>query len=187
MVDEDNGCTIGTVPAQWLDDVSPWLDEDADFAITILPRRIIGGRAVYGDEVGSLVKLLQSDNADVAILTTPDHTFESRYSAVPSLLLAVLVNIGSNAAWDSFKLLLQRLRRRASDQSSDRAEPECTVSLGLVKYPDGAACIWHEISGPADKVLDLAESITREFIACDLRVHSPGGNPVDDYPSQANS
>ena len=44
-------------------------------------------------------------------------------------------------------------------------ESQCKMSLGLVKYPDGSSFMWQEISGPAEKVLDFAESITHDYIA----------------------
>jgi hypothetical protein len=156
---------LGPVDRQWLDQVSPWLDRGDLAVITVLPRRIANGKAIYGDDVGPLVKWLRSEGFDVRFLDTPDQTFESQYGAVSDILLAVLVNIGSNAAWDSFKFLLRKIRYRVRDMKNAGIEPQCKVSLGLVKYPDGSSFLWQEISGPAEEVLDFAESITRDYIA----------------------
>ena len=177
---------VGPVDRQWLDQVSPWLNVGDLSAITVLPRRIANGKAIYDDDVGPLVKWLRSEGFDAKFLDTPDQTFESHYGAVSDILLAVLVNIGSNAAWDSFKSLLYKVRYRVRDTKSAGIEPKCKMSLGLVKYSDGSSLMWQDISGPAEEVLDFAESITRDYIA-----ENTGGanaeieeNTDPDHPSQ---
>jgi len=156
---------VGPVDRQWLDQVSPWLNVGDPSAITVLPRRIVNGKAIYDDDVGPLVKWLRSEGFDARFLDTPDQTFESHYGAVSDILLAVLVHIGSNAAWDGFKSLLSKIRYRARDTKSAGIEPQCKVFLGLVKYPDDSSLMWQEISGSAEEVLDFAESIIRDYIA----------------------
>jgi hypothetical protein len=156
---------VGPVDRQWLDQVSPWLSGGDPSAITLLPRRITNGKAVYGDDVGPMVKWLRSEGFDARFLDTPSHTFESHYGAASNILLSILVNVGSSAAWDGFKCLLGKIRHRAHDMESADIEPHCKMSLGLVKYPDGSSLMWQEISGPAEEVLDFAASITRDYIA----------------------
>jgi hypothetical protein len=166
MSDNHTVCpAVGPVDRQWLDQMSPWLNMGDPSAITVLPRRIVNGKAIYGDDVGPLVKWLRSEGFDAQFLNTPDQTFESHYGAVSDIVLAVLVNIGSSAAWDGFKSLLSKIRNRARDTKSASIEPQCKVFLGLVKYPDGSSLMWQEISGPAEEALDFAESITRDYIA----------------------
>jgi hypothetical protein len=177
---------VGPVDGQWLDQVSPWLEVGDSSAITLLPRRITNGKAIYRDDVGPLMKWLRSEGFDARFLDTPDQTFESHYGAISDILLAVLVNMGSNAAWDGFKFLLHKIRHRARDMKSAGIEPQCKISLGLVKYPDGSSLMWQDISGPAEEVLDFAESIARDYIAGNLsganaEIESDTGQ---DHPSQ---
>ena len=156
---------VGPVNQQWLDQVSSWLDDRDPSTITVLPRRITNGKAIYGDDVSPLVKWLRDESFDARFLNTPDHAFESRYGAVSDIVLSVLVNIGSSAAWDGFKYLLDKIRYRTSDMKSAGVEPQCTMSLGIVNYSDESSVMWQEISGPAEDVLHYAASIAQNYIA----------------------
>jgi hypothetical protein len=177
---------VGPVDRQWLDQVAPWLNVGDPSALTVLPHRVANGKAIYGDDVGPLVKWLQGEGFDARFLATPDQAFESHYGAVSDITLAVLVNIGSNAAWDGFKILLRKMRYRVRDMKGADIEPQCKMSLGIVKYPDGSSFMWQNISGPAAEVLDLAESIARDYVA----ENSTGvnaeteGNTGPDHPPQ---
>ena len=178
--------TVGPVDREWLDQLSPWLNGGDPSAITVLPRRITNGKAIYGDDVGPLVKWLRSEGFNVAFLETPDQTFESKYDAISTILLSVLVNIGSSAAWDGFKSLLDKIRHRARDMKSTGIDPQCQMYLGLVKYPDGSSFMWQEISGPAEEVLNFAKSITQDYIAGNTSGVSAEieENAGSDHPSQ---
>lgn len=183
MTDE---LTVEPVDRQWLEQVSPWLKVGDSASITLLPRRVVNGKAIYSDDVGPLVKWLRSEGLDARFLNTPDQTFESHYDAVSVILLALLINIGSNAAWDGFKSIVHKVRHRVRDMKSASIEPQCKMSLGLVKYPDGSSLMWQEISGPAEDVLDFAESITRDYISGNLGGANAaiGEDTSPDHPSQ---
>lgn len=155
---------VGPVDQQWLDQVSPWLNAGDLPAITVLPRRIMKGKAVYGDDIGPLVKGLRSEGFDAAFLNTPDQAFDSRYSTVSDILISFVINIGSTGAWEASKFLLNKIRHQARDMKSSRIDPQCKMTLGLVKYPVGSSVMWQEISGPAEDVLDFAASIARNYI-----------------------
>jgi hypothetical protein len=180
---------VSPVDREWLDQLSPWLNGGDPFAIKVLPRRITNGKAIYGDDVGPLVKWLRSEGFNVAFLDTPDQTFESQYDAVSNILLSVLVNIGSNGAWDGFKSLLDKIWHRARDMKSSGIDPQCKMYLGLVKYPDGSSLMWQEISGPAEEVLNFAKSITRDYIAgntggvsAEIEENAGSDQPSQDVP-----
>lgn len=155
---------MAAVDQQWLSQVSPWLSAEDVPAITILPRRIQDGKAIYGDDLVLLVKQLRFDGIDAKFLETPDQAFESQYSAVSIITLNILLNIASNACWDGFKLLLGRIRSKALDAQRAGVESKCKMSMGLVKYPDGSSFTWQEISGPTEDVLKIAESLARDYI-----------------------
>jgi hypothetical protein len=156
---------VAAVDQQWLSQVSPWLSAGDVPAITILPRRIKDGKAIYSDDLVLLVKQLRIDGIDAKFLETPDQAFESQYSAVSIITLNILLNIASSVCWDGFKLLLGKMRSKALDTQRAGGESQCKMSIGLVKHPDGSSFTWQEISGPTVDVLKVAESLARDYIA----------------------
>lgn len=172
---------VGPVDQQWLDEVSPWLKNGDASAIMLLPHRIAHQKAIYGDDVGPLVKWLQSEGFDTAFLDTPDQAFESQYNAVSYVIINILLNMAGGAAWDGFKSLLGKMRSTARDTKGIGVESQCKMSLGLRK-PDGSV-VWQGISGPTEEVLKHAESLAREYLAASTEVFSMEIENVDPDPS----
>jgi hypothetical protein len=162
--EKTSSSVVAAVDQQWLSQVSLWLSTGDVPAITILPRRIKDGKAIYSDDLVLLVKQLRIDGIDAKFLETPDQAFESQYSAVSTITLNILLNVASSACWDGFKLLLGRIRSKAIDTERAGVESQCKMSIGLVKYPDGSSFTWQEISGPTEDVLRIAESLARNYI-----------------------
>ncbi len=156
----------GPVDESWLDEMKPWLPADSPSAITLLPDRIADGKAVYSADTAPLVKQITSQGLDAQFLSTPDQTFKSEYGAAESVIfLSFLLNIASNAAWDSFKFLLHIIRLRVQGLRQAGVEPQLTLSQGIFRYPDGSSYLWQRFSGSAEQVLDLAESTVREYMS----------------------
>jgi hypothetical protein len=155
----------GPVNQSWLYEMTPWLPADSPPAITLLPDRIADGKAVYNADTAPLVKQIRSQGLDAQFLPTPDQTFKSEYSAEAVIVLSLLLNIASNAAWDSFKFLLHMIRLRAQRLRQAGEEPQLTLSQGIFRYPNGSSYLWQRFSGSAEQVLDLAESAVREYMS----------------------
>lgn len=166
------------VDQDWLDQVSPWLTGGQKFAaMTVLPDRITGDKAVFRADTAPLVKLLRAEGADIGFLPTPDQTFQSEYDATAAIFLALLLNVVSNAAWDAFKLLVRTIRGRTLETGEPYREPEITMSVGITKEPDGSSVLWQKVSGPAGQVLDLAESIVQDYLSSGPRVNADEATP----------
>jgi hypothetical protein len=173
--------TVGPVDQRWLDEVSPWLKNGDASAIVLLPHRIAHEMAIYSDDVGPLVKWLQSEGFDAIFLDMPDQAFESQYNAVSYVIINILLNMAGGAVWDGFKSLLGKMQSRARDTKDTSVEPQCKMSLGLRK-PDGSV-VWQGISGPTEEVLKHAESLAREYLAASAKAANMEIENIDPDPS----
>jgi hypothetical protein len=145
--------------------MSPWLPSENPTALTVLPDRIVDGKAVFSADIAPLVKQIRSQGFEAQFLPTPTQTFRSEYGADSLIALAFLLNVASNAAWDSFKLLLHMISIRVRAARESGTEPQLTLSQGIFRYPDGSSYLWQKFSGSPEQVIDLAESAVREYMS----------------------
>jgi hypothetical protein len=131
----------------------------------VLPDRIVNGKSVFSADVAPLVKQIRSQGFDAQLLPTPSQTFKSEYGADSLIVLSFVLNVASNAAWDSFKLLLHLIRLRVKGIRETGAEPQLTLSQGIFRYPDGSSYLWQKFSGPPESVTDAAESAVRDYMS----------------------
>jgi hypothetical protein len=156
---------VGPVEQSWLDDMSPWLHAGNLPALTVLPDRIVNGKAVFSADIAPLVKQISSQGFDAQFLPTPSQTFQSEYGADSLIVLSFVLNVASNAAWDSFKMLLHLIRLRVKGIRETGAEPHLTLSQGIFRYSDGCSYLWQKFSGSPESVIDAAESAVRDYMS----------------------
>ncbi len=155
----------GPVDQFWLDETSPWLGEENPPALTVLPDRIVNGKAVFNADIAPLVKQIRSQGYDARFLATPSQTFQSEYGADSVIVLSFLLNVASNASWDSFKFLLHTIRLRVQGVRQTGAEPQVTLTQGIFRHPDGSSYLWQQFSGTPERVLELAESAVKAYVS----------------------
>ena len=63
--------TTGAVDQDWLDGMSPWLNREDPPALTILPVRIVGEKAIFSADIAPLAKQIRSQGFDAQLLSTP--------------------------------------------------------------------------------------------------------------------
>jgi hypothetical protein len=157
--------TTGPVDQDWLDGMSPWLNREDPPALTILPERITGEKAVFSADIAPLAKQVRSQGFDAQLLSTPDQTFRSEYGADTAIALSILLNVTGSAAWDTLKFLYYVIRLRAQGVRETGEEPQLTLNQGVFKYPDGSSFLWQKFSGAPESVIDAAESAVREYMS----------------------
>ena len=157
--------TTGPVDPNWLASMYPWLQGEDPPALTILPDRMLGEKAVFSADIAPLAKHIRSQGFDAQLLRTPAQTFRSEYGADSAIELSILLNVAGSAAWDSFKYLLHVVKIRVGGAKETGAEPLLSLTQGIHRYPDGPSYLWQTFSGPATDVIDLAESTVREYMS----------------------
>jgi hypothetical protein len=145
--------------------MSPWLHGEDPPALTILPERIVGGKAVFSADITPLAKQIRSQGFDAQLLYTPAQTFRSEYGADSAIVLSILLNVAGSAAWDSVKFLFHVIKLRVQGARETGAEPQLTLTQGIFRYPDGSSYLWQRFSGPPESVIDLAESAVRDYMS----------------------
>lgn len=162
----DEAVSVGEVPASWLDEVLLCISTSDRSAVVVLPQYVEDGIAVFPSELTPLVKVLQAEGIDSSFMAGDrGRTFQSTYSAAGAIFIALLLNVGSNVAWDGFKLLLRTIRARIARTEHDVGSDTTIFRFGVTKRPDGSQIHWREISGPSGLVLDRAEAILEKFTA----------------------
>jgi hypothetical protein len=113
------------------------------------------------------------------LANTPNQTFESHFTAVAEIVLGIVLNIASSAAWDGFVYLLSMLRLRAQELRQLGAQPQSRIILGITRNPDGSSVFWQDLSGPSEEVLEAARSAVRDYMSTNLgnldTAHGPNG------------
>jgi hypothetical protein len=165
------------VDQTWIDQILPWLTVCTPDGLTILPLRVSDGLGVFSAETASSVKLLRANKYDVQLLATPSRTYASDYSADPEVVLAVVLNLASNAAWDAMKALVQLVIVRIREVSGARTPHRLRLVIGgmTISLPDGRAISWRSISGAPDDVVRLVQTVTAPI----LFKGPPAGPTVD--------
>jgi hypothetical protein len=156
--------TTGAVDQGWLDELSPWLHGENPSALTILPERIVEGKAVFNADIAPLAKQIRSQGYDAQLLSTPSQTFRSEYGADSLIVVSILLNVAGSATWDSFKFLLHVIKVRVRGIRDSGAEPRLTLAQGIFRYPDGSSYLWQKFSGAPEHVVNLAESALRDYM-----------------------
>jgi len=164
--------------------MSPWLHGENPPALTVLPDRIVDGKAVFSADIAPLVKQIRSRGLEAQFLPTPSQTFQSEYSADALIALSFLLNVASSAAWDSLKLLFHMIRLRVREVRDTGTEPQLILTQGVFTYPDGSSYLWQKFSGPSERVIDLAESAVRDYISAHPGSDSPA---VESNPETGQS
>jgi hypothetical protein len=157
--------TTGAVDQNWLDSMSPWLHVEDPPALTILPERIVGDKAVFSADIAPLAKKISSQGFDAQLLSTPAQTFRSEYGADAAIELSILLNVAGSAAWDSVKFLYHVIKLRVQGAKEIGAEPQLTLTQGIFRYPDGSSFLWQRFSGESESVINLAESAVRDYMS----------------------
>jgi hypothetical protein len=170
----------GSVNQAWLDEVSPWLPRENPPAVTVLPDRVVDGKAIFGADIAPLVKQIRSQGFEAQFLPTPAQTFRSEYGADSLIALSFLLNVASNAAWDSFKLMLHIIQLRIQGARESGAEPKLTLTQGIFRYPDGSSYLWQKFSGSPEHVIELAGSTAREYMSANPANESRAVEPGDE-------
>jgi hypothetical protein len=160
------GATTGPVDQDWLDGVSPWLPGENTPTLTILPERIVGGKAVFSEDIAPLAKQIRSQGFDAQLLPTPAQTFRSEYGAADTAIeLSIVLNVAGSAAWDSVKFLYHLIKLRVQGAREAGADPQVTLTQGIFRYPDGSSFLWQKFSGESDNVIELAQSAVRDYMS----------------------
>jgi hypothetical protein len=157
--------TTGPVDQDWLGGISPWLQGEDPPALTILPERIVEGKAVFSADIAPLAKQLRSQGFDVQLLSTPAQTFQSKYGADWAIELSILLNVAGSAAWDGIKFLYHLIKLDAQGAREIGEEPKLTLNQGIYRHPDGSSFLWQTFYGAPDKVIDRAESAIRDYLS----------------------
>jgi hypothetical protein len=157
--------TTGPVDQDWLDGISPWLHGEDPPSLTILPERIVEGKAVFSADIAPLAKQLRSQGFDAQLLSTPTQTFKSEYGADWAIELSILLNVASSAAWDGIKFLYHLIKLQAEGATETDEEPKLTLTQGIYRHPDGSSFLWQTFYGTPDKVIDRAESTVRDYLS----------------------
>jgi hypothetical protein len=119
--------------------------------IVVLPRDQRDGKAVYTEPSVMLVKELRATGADAAYLDPSDvRAFEVKKGVLGDGLLAVVIGIASNGAWEAIKALLRR-------------GPTQPLSVTYLELDDGnerRGLAW-KVEGDPDAVLDAIDKLRR--------------------------
>jgi hypothetical protein len=157
--------TTGPVDQDWLDGISPWLNREDPPALTILPERVTGEKAIFSADIAPLAKQVRSQGFDAQLLSTPAQTFRSEYGADTAVELSIALNVMGSAAWDTIKFMYYMIKLRAQGVRETGEKPQLTLNQGVFKYPDGSSFLWQKFSGAPESVIDAAESAVREYMS----------------------
>lgn len=157
--------TTGAVDQDWLNGMSPWLNREDPPALTILPMRIVGEKAIFSADIAPLAKQIRSQGFDAQLLSTPAQAFRSEYGADWAIELSILLNLAGSAAWDAVKFLYHLIKLQAEGAREIGEEPKLTLTQGIYRHPDGSSFLWQTFYGAPDRVIDRAESAVRDYLS----------------------
>lgn len=116
--------------------------------IVVLPLEIVDGQGVYSEPSVMLVKQLRSLGADAAYAhPSEQRVFEVKKSA-EALLVAFVIGIASNAAWELMKSFLARWK-----------DARLSVTFVELEEEDGRHGTAWKVDGDADAVIRAIDSL----------------------------
>ena len=182
---EPGELVVREVPEKWLNQLQPYIRGERA-SVVLLPQYIENEIAVFDSSLTHSVKQLRSEGIDASFLAGGrGKVFRSTYSAEGAILLAVLLNLVSSAAWAGFVLMIRAMRTRLSERKSDEPIPSAVFRIGTTSNPDGSRAHWHEIAGPAHLVFDHAEATVRKYMVerdREIDTHGPSDAVVAQDP-----
>lgn len=157
--------TTGPVDQDWLDSMSPWIHREDPPALTILPARIVGEKAIFSADIAPLAKQIRSQGFDAQLLSTPAQTFQREYGADWAIELSILLNVAGGAGWDGIKYLYHLIKLQGEGAREVGEEPQLTLNQGIYRHPDGSSFLWQRFSGAPEMVIARAESAVRDYLS----------------------
>jgi hypothetical protein len=121
-------------------------------ALVVLPVRHVNGLGVYSQTSVLFVKQLRAAGLSAEFLDPPEsRTFEVKKSAFTTVIMPVVLGIGSSAAWDAIKAIFR------SRSAEEKAKLSVTyVDLDRRNGQRGAA--W-KVEGDSDAVLQAIDKL----------------------------
>ncbi|MFF4879717.1 hypothetical protein [Micromonospora sp. NPDC000668] len=151
--------TVEQVDQRWLDIVLPLVQSELP-TLTLLPQRIENGATIYDAQLLHAAKTLRANGVDAQFVSGErGRLYQSNFSATGALLLGVLLNLASSAAWDGIKYFTSMLRTQL--KTSRASTQKVVIAMGITKNADGSSTTWQRIEGPADLALERVEAIVR--------------------------
>lgn len=131
--------------------------------LVVLPVRHVNGLGVYPQTSVLLVKQLRAAGLSAEFLDPPEsRTFEVKKSAFTTVIMPIVLGIGSSAAWDAIKATF---RSRSAEEKT-----KLSVTYVDLDRKDGQRGAAWKVEGDSDAVLQAIDKLRRSV---------PAASPAD--------
>lgn len=126
--------------------------QTARVPLVVMPVRQVGGNGVYSQTSLLLVKKLRAIGLSAEFLDPPEsRTFEVRKSALTTVVLSIVLNVGSSAAWDAIKAAF---RKRSAQRQA-----KLSITFIDLDGEEGRRGTGWKVEGDTDAVLQAIDKL----------------------------